>query len=168
MYLTALNRLIEKWAIDITYMPNRRGKQYLVVARDDMSGWVEARALSNKGAKAVATFIWEDVICRHGIFWRMVVDGGGEFMAEVIDLLNKWGVERIQISAYHAQANGMIERGHGPLKDALSKLGSDWPTNLAAVLFADRTTVHGPTGYTPFYMVYGREPILPVKSRFPT
>ena len=62
----------------------------------------------------------------------------------------------------------MIERGHRPLKDALSKLGNDWVKNLTAVLFADRTTVHGPTGYTPFYMVYGREPILPVESRFPT
>ena len=98
----------------------------------------------------------------------MVLDRGGEFKAEVIDLLNKWGVERIQISAYHAPANGMIERGHRPIKDALSKLGAKWDENLAAVLFADRTTVHGPTGYTPFYMVYGREPILPVESKFPT
>jgi hypothetical protein len=98
----------------------------------------------------------------------MVINRGREFKAEVLDLLNEWGVERIQISAYHAQANGMIERGHGPLKNALSKLGSDWPTNLTAVLFADRTTVHRPTGYTPFYMIYGREPILPVESRFPT
>ena len=98
----------------------------------------------------------------------MAVDGGGEFKGEVIKLLNKWGVDRIQVSAYHAQANGMIERGHQPLKDALSKLGANWVGNLPAVLFADRTTVHGPTGYTPFYMVYRQEPILLVKSRFLT
>ena len=168
LYPTASNGLMEKWAIDITYMPSRRGKQYLIVARDDMSGWVEARAVLNKEAKTVALFIWEDVICRHGVFWRMVLDGGGEFKGEVIDLLNRWGVDRVQVSAYHAPGNGMIERGHQPLKNALSKLGDDWVTNLAAVLFADRTTVHGPTGYTPFYMVYGREPILPVESKFPT
>jgi hypothetical protein len=168
LYPTASNGLMEKWAVDITYMPGRRGKQYLIIARDDMSGWVEARAVANKEAKTVALFIWEDIICRHGVFWRMIVDGGGEFKSEVIDLLNKWGVDRIQVSAYHAPANGMIERGHQPLKNALSKLGDDWVINLAAVLFADRTTVHGPTGYTPFYMVYGREPILPVESRFPT
>lgn len=61
----------------------------------------------------------------------------------------------------------MIERGHRPLKNALSKLGSDWPTNLTTVLFTDRTMVYGPTGYTPFYMVYRQEPILPIESRFP-
>ena len=84
----------------------------------------------------------------------MVLDGGGEFKGEVIDLLNRWGVDRIQISAYHAPANGMIKRGHGPLKDALSKLGDDWVTNLAVVLFTNRTTVYRPTKYTPFYIVY--------------
>ncbi len=54
------------------------------------------------------------------------------------------------------------------MKDALSKLGHDWVGNLPAVLFVERTTVYGPTGYTPFYMVYGREPILLVESQFLT
>lgn len=49
-------------------MPERRGKLYLIVVRDDMSGWIEARALSNKGAKDIAIFIWEDIIYRHDIF----------------------------------------------------------------------------------------------------
>jgi CRISPR/Cas system-associated endoribonuclease Cas2 len=102
-----------------------------------MSGWVEARAVSNKEAKTIALFIWEDVICRHRIFWRIVLDRGGEFKGEVIDLLNRWGVDRIQISVYHAPVNGIIERGYRPLKDALSKLDDDWVTNLAAVLFTD-------------------------------
>jgi hypothetical protein len=60
-----------------------------------MSGWVEARAISNKEAKTVALFIWEDVICYYGVFWRMIFNGGGEFKGEVIDLLNKWGVDRV-------------------------------------------------------------------------
>jgi hypothetical protein len=170
MYPTAANGLMEKWAIDITYMPSIRGrKRYLVVARDDMSGWVEARLMTSKHAKKVAEFIWEDIICRHGLFWKLVLDGGTENMGEVIKLLNKQGVERIQISAYHAQSNGAIERGHRPIKDALSKLdGHDYEVHLSAVLFAERVTVHGPTGLSPFYLVYGREPILPVESRHPT
>jgi CRISPR/Cas system-associated endoribonuclease Cas2 len=55
----------------------------------------------------------------------MVLDGGGEFKGEVINLLNKWGVNRIQISVYYAPVNRIIERGHRPLKDALSKLSDD-------------------------------------------
>ena len=89
MYLTTSNRLIEKWAINITYMPPQKGKKYLLVARDNMSGWVEARVVLNKEAYTVALFIQEDIICRHGIFWRMLVNSGGKFKKEVIKLLNK-------------------------------------------------------------------------------
>jgi hypothetical protein len=60
-----------------------------------MSGWVEARAIINKEAKIVMLFIWEDIIYCHGIFWRLILDGGGEFKGEVIKLLNKWGVNRV-------------------------------------------------------------------------
>jgi CRISPR/Cas system-associated endoribonuclease Cas2 len=98
----------------------------------------------------------------------MVLNRGGEFKGEVIDLLNRWGVNRIQIFVYYAPVNRIIKRGHGPLKDALSKLGDDWVINLVVVLFTDQTTVYRPTRYTPFYIVYGREPILLVESRFPT
>jgi CRISPR/Cas system-associated endoribonuclease Cas2 len=55
----------------------------------------------------------------------MVLNKGGEFKGEVINLLNKWGVNRIQISIYHAPANGIIKRGYRPLKDALFKLSNN-------------------------------------------
>ena len=60
----------------------------------------------------------------------------------------------------------MIKRGYSLIKDTLLKLGANWPTNLAVVLFADRTTIHRPTRYTPFYMVYRQEPILPIELYF--
>jgi hypothetical protein len=37
------------------------------VARSDLSGWVEARALIKNDSKAMAAFLYEDVICRHGV-----------------------------------------------------------------------------------------------------
>jgi hypothetical protein len=39
----------------------------------------------------------------------MIIDGGREFKSDVIDLLNKWGVYRIQVSIYYASANKIIE-----------------------------------------------------------
>ena len=44
----------------------------------------------------------------------------------------------------------------------------NWVTNLLTVLLAECTTVHQPTGMTPFFMVYGREAVLPVEMRHPT
>lgn len=66
----------------------------------------------------------------------------------------------------------MIERGHKPLVDALSKMSdggsTNWVRNLPAVLWADRSTVHTSTGLTPYYISCGNEPILLIKLEIPT
>jgi hypothetical protein len=51
-----------------------------------------------------------------------VVDGGTENIEEVIDILNLYGIYRIQVSVYYSMANGMIERGYRPLTDSLFKM----------------------------------------------
>ena len=64
--------------IDIVKMPKKGGKTCLAVAREDLSGWPEARALSRGTSEQMADFVWEDVICRHRVFGRLVVDSGLE------------------------------------------------------------------------------------------
>ena len=162
--------LFHALCLDVVFLPPRQGKIALVVCRDDFSGWVEARPLSKVNSESIAKFIWEEVICRHGVFGKLKVDGGKENMGEVIQLLNNWGIQRVQISAYNSKANGKIEAGHKPIMNALVKLTkggkTDWLAYYHYVLFADRTTIHQPTGYTPFYMVYGREAVFPVETEF--
>lgn len=64
----------------------------------------------------------------------------------------------------------MVERGRKPITDALAKLTDGglgtWVQNLSTVLFADRTSVHQPTGKTPFRVVYRREAVLPIELKF--
>jgi RNase H-like domain found in reverse transcriptase/Integrase zinc binding domain len=172
LYPTKAAPLFHCLGIDVVKLPDCKGYDSLVVARDDFSGWVEARPLKNPTSKKIAKFIWEEIVCRHGLFGQLKVDGGSEFKGAVIQELNKLGINRIVISAYNSKGNGMIERGHQPIIQALIALTmggkKPWVDLLPYVLFADRVTVHGPTGFTPFYMVYGREAVLPVETRFPT
>lgn len=66
----------------------------------------------------------------------------------------------------------MIERGHKPIVDALSKISTggstNWVRNLPAVLQADRSTVRTSTGLTPYYIYCGSEPVLPIELEVPT
>jgi hypothetical protein len=128
--------------------------------------------LRDKKAEGVARFLWEDVICRHGLFGYLVVDGGIENMGKVIELLNKWGINRIRISPYNSRANGTIERGHRTILGALSKMTDGgmkrWMQYLHSVLLAERITTYRPTGKDLFSLVYGREYILLIESKFPT
>ena len=78
----------------------------------------------------------------------------------------------VVILAYNSKANGMIERGHRPIKAALAKLTNggkgSWLESLHAVLLADRCTTKATTGLTPFYMMYGQEAVLPIELSIPT
>jgi len=164
--------LFHRLAIDCVAFKECRGKNKLVVARCDFSGWAEATAMKNPTAAMIAKWVFEDIICRHGLVGEMKVDGGPEFRGPFLAALEKYAIHRLVISPYNAKGNGGIERGHQAFIAALKtltdggKLG--WVDFIPWVLFADRTTIHGPTGYTPFYMVYGREAVLPIETKYPT
>ena len=80
-------------------------------------------------SQAVADFFWEDVICRHGCFGKLTIDGGSENKDAVAELTERYEIKKVVISAYHPQVNGMIERGHKPIVNAFSKILVGGPTN---------------------------------------
>jgi hypothetical protein len=91
-------------------------------------------------------------------FGKLVVNRRPENKGHVTVFTAKYGIERVQVFAYHLAANGMVERGHKPITDALEKLTDrglgNWVRNLSTVFFTDRTSVHQPTSKTPFWIVY--------------
>src|SRR5204863_7425765 len=115
-------------------------------------------------SKNVAKFIYEEVICRHGCPKRIVMDGGAENMDLTKDLLEKHRIQGTVISAYHPQANGLVERGHDSITNALAKYDkAHWIRYLPLALWADRISVRRSTGYSAFELIYGRECLLPVQ-----
>ncbi len=103
-------------------LPPCERKNYLVVTKDDLSGWLEARVLASADLAAVAKFLWEEVICQLGCFGRLMVDGGPENKKHIEAFTKKYGIERVQVSAYHLAANKIVERGYKPIVDTLAKI----------------------------------------------
>jgi hypothetical protein len=155
--------------IDVVYMPNgRNGKKYLVVARDLLTGYVEAKALSTNDSATVVKFLEEYVLSRWGVPYLMSVDGGPENRGLVKDLAVQFGIHRVVSSAYNSKAQGFIERGHQPIVGALKKLTGNWVDNLHLALWADRITVKRSTGESPVYLISGKEHVLPIELSIPT
>ncbi|KAN0043168.1 hypothetical protein ACTA71_010806 [Dictyostelium dimigraforme] len=81
--------------------------------------------------------------------------------------LNFWQVKKVTTSAYHPQTDGLVEHFHSALLQMLKAYidetnHSDWLTMLKTVLFSYRITPHPTTGFSPFYLLYGRIPQLPI------
>ena len=70
-------------------------------------------------------------------------------------------VKGIHTTPYHPQCNGACERLNGVLKKMLKRLSSEqpklWPKYINPLLFAYREVEHSSTGYSPFFLMYGRE-----------
>jgi transposase len=89
-------------------------------------------------------------------------DQGREFCNEVAERLHSLcGVKQRVTSAYHPQANGLVERANRTIQGAfmrtLQEQIGDWPDALYPMLFAYRTSTHRSTGKTPFEVFLRQE-----------
>ena len=86
-----------------------------------------------------------------------------EMMAEVLDICN---TSRVRTCAYHPQSNGFVERYNRTLAEKLSMYVAhdqrDWDQFLQPVLWAYRSVEQSSSGTTPFEVVFGIPPRIPV------
>ena len=127
-----------------------------MIARCDLSDWVEVKPLRTFFSWAIADFLYEDIICCYSCFKKLIIDGGSENKKVVAELAQKYKVKKIVVFVYHTQANGMIEHGYKPIVYAFLKMldgrSTNWVQNLPVVLWADQLTVCMSTGLTPYYI----------------
>ena len=107
-----------------------------------------------------------------GCIRLVTVDGGSEFRGSLMKMVQSCGAKFGRVTEYYPEGAGMIERGHQPIKNALVKMcgenGGKWQQFLPAVLFADRISTKRSTGYSPYKLLFGRQPILPVDIKTST
>ncbi|KAL5497311.1 hypothetical protein EMCRGX_G013768 [Ephydatia muelleri] len=143
------------------------GCRYILVVTDLFSKWVEAFPLKSTDSLTLARVLVDEIVCRYGVPHYLHSDQGANFVSTVIQsLCSKLGIKRTQTTPYHPQGNGQVERFNRTLEAMLSKVVADnqkdWDEHLQTVLFAYRTAVHDSTGFTPFSVMFGRSPTLPV------
>ena len=146
---------------------SEQGNRYIVVVTDLFSKWVEAFAIRDTTSSTLATVLVDEVISRYGAPTCIHSDQGANLCSEVIQTMCKLlGMGRTRASAYHPQGNGQVERFNRTVEAMLAKSVKEnqrnWDACLPKVLFAYRTAVHETTGFTPFHLMFGRAPKLPV------
>ena len=158
--------IFTKVYVDVMDMTeSHHGYKYIVCARDDLSRASEGRALKNNDSLSLMRFFWEQIYCRYGAIAEVVTDNGPEVKGAFDQLLKRLKIPQVRISAYNKQANGVVERGHFIIREAIMKsVGNrkDWPNQVPIALFADRVTVSRVTGFSAYYLLHGIHPVLPI------
>lgn len=137
------------------------GYRYIVIMIDRNTGWPEAYPVKEITAEIVADVVYSGWIARFGCPLRITTDRGRQFESHLFNNLSKrMGIKKIRTTAYHPQANGMIERWHRSLKTALMCRGNttQWVSELPSVLLGLRACLKDDTQHSVAEMVYG-EPI---------
>ena len=160
----------EKLAIDTCgpYTTSHAGNKYLLTFVDMYSGWPEFYAIPDKSAQTVATVILEKIIPRHGCPAVLLSDNGTEFINAVVkEVCKVLNIYRVRTSPYHPQSNGKLERLHRVWNDIASKNMQDprsWDEMIPSALLALRTAIHETSQYSPYYLMTGRDPMLPLDT----
>jgi hypothetical protein len=146
--------------------PKSNGCGYVLHGRCGMTSWMEGRAVREESGKTIANWLFEDIICRWGCIAEIVTDNGGPYKSAVAWLEQKYGIKGIRISPYNSKANGRIERPHWDIRQMLFKATgenlSKWYWFFHHVMWADRVSIRRGFGCSPFFMVTGAHPILPL------
>jgi hypothetical protein len=146
------------------YMPRTSGYRYIVQARCSLSSYPEHRKLRKENGSTIGTFIFEDILCCWGALEEIVTDNGPAFIEALNWLAEQYGIHHIRISPYNSQANGIVERRHLDVQEAIMKVcdGEEWkwPTAMHAVFWAERITIHKALGHSAYYIVHRVEPLL--------
>lgn len=168
MHPLAVPHAFERWHIDfVGQLPTTpSGNKWLITAVDYTTNRPIARAMPVASKEAVADFIYEEIVMKFGCPIEMVSDRGANLTSGLVEeYLKRIGVKHKLTSAFHARSNGKVERYNGIIKTILRKyvLGDItlWDQYINPALWATRIRVHSTTGFSPFYLTYGRDPHLP-------
>lgn len=155
-------------AIDFTLLePTPTGVENVLVMTDVFSKYVLAIPTKDQRASTVAQVLVAEWFTKLGVPARIHSDQGRNFESALIQqLCCLYGVVKSRTTPYHPAGNGQCERFNRTLHNLLRALPTsrkrDWSSCLPEVLYAYNTTPHQSTGESPYFLMFGQEPRLPV------
>ncbi|GBN20197.1 Transposon Ty3-G Gag-Pol polyprotein [Araneus ventricosus] len=136
-------------------LPISGGFRYCLTMVDRFTRWPEAVPLLDAKAETVAIAFMFNWISRFGLP-QVTCDQGGQFESGLFQMLTRmFSIQCVRTAAFHPSSNGMVERMHRPLKQALMCSKQTWFEALPLALLGLRTVLREDINATAAELTYG-------------
>ena len=151
--------------------PSEGNTENVLIVTDHLTRYAQAYPSKTQTALATAKLLWNNFTVHYGFPTKIISDQGHNFESELIaNLCQVAGVQKLRTSPYHPQTNGQHEQFNSTLLNMLGTLTleqkKDWKTYVSSMVHAYNHTKNTATGYSPYYLLFGREPRLPIDVEF--
>ena len=153
----------------ITGMPKTsRGNNAILVFVDRLSKAMRCVATKKTIGAEQSARLFKDYVFRfYGLPETIIADRDPRWNNAFWNaVFRSLGTKTRSTTAYHPQGDGQTERMNRTLTEMLRsythQYGDDWDNQLTAVEFAYNNSVNRSTQQTPFYLLYGRHPRVPM------
>jgi len=164
------------WGLDLVGPLHKvlRGFTHLLVAIGKFTKWIEVRPITRIKAEQAVLF-FTDIIHRFGVPNSIITDNGTQFTGrKFLEFCDTHHIRVDWAAVAHPKTNVQVERANGMILQGLKpkifnwldKFGKRWLKELPAVIWSLRISRSRATGFTPFFMVYGSEAVLPTDLEY--
>lgn len=150
--------------------PDKSNTRDILVITDFFTKYAVAIPTPNQKARTVAKCLWDQFIVHYGFPERLHSDQGPDFESHTIkELCAIAGIQKIRTTPYHPRGNP-VERFNRTLLNMLGTLEekdkSHWKDFVKPLVHAYNCTKHESTGFSPYELMFGRQPRLPLDLAF--
>ncbi|KAJ7986493.1 hypothetical protein DPEC_G00340450 [Dallia pectoralis] len=153
--------------------PDSAGICNVLVVTDHFTRYAQAFPSRNQKAQTVAKILVDKYFLHYGLPARIHSDQGRDFESQLIkELLKMMGIRKSRTTPYHPQGDPQPERFNRTLLSMLGTLGCErkrqWSKQIGYLVHAYNSTKCDATGYSPYFLMFGREARLPIDLCFGT
>lgn len=172
-----LNQLTSSGPLDLVCIdflsiePDSKGFANVLVITDHYTRYAQAYPTRDQKATTVAKVLFENFFVHYGLPARVHSDQGRDFECQLIqEFLRMLGIRKSRTTPYHPQGDPQPERFNRTLLSMLGTLESAkrqrWSQYVSSLVHAYNCTFNEATGYSPYFLLFGREARLPIDVCF--
>ena len=145
----------------------------ILMITDHFTRYALVVVMKDQTTKTVTKVFYEHFIAVFGAPIKLLSDRGANFTSALVEeLCATFSIQKCQTTTYHTQSNGQVEHFHQTLFHMIGKLAcnkkAQWEQHLLELLQAYNSTKLVVTGFSPHYLMFRRQPCLPVDYYFLT